>query len=94
MRLRINHHSVQIHQIPVVAEQQKEILERLAQEERLHHVAGANVSRVPDIFYGRVAVCDLRVGLEALEDPPAHVAIGGVACQTVHVPEAFYELGA
>lgn len=93
MCLRINHVLLQVQQAGVIAEQQVQVLQRLAEKKGLHHVLGPDVGSVPDVADGRVAVRHLRVVLEALEDPPAPVLVGGVPGELVHVPQALDELG-
>lgn len=66
VRLRVEDPLLQVDLVPV-GEQQVQVLERLAQEERLHHVLGAQVQRVADVADGRVAAGgDLAVLFDAL----------------------------
>ena len=50
-----------------VGEQKIQILERLAQEEGLHHVLGPGVQGVPHVADGGVAAAHLAVLLNALQ---------------------------
>lgn len=94
MRLRVQHELVPLQCLGIVLEKQIEILERLAQKERLHQIFGAHVRCAADVSYRRVAVRHLGEVLEALEYPPAPVLVCGVFGVAVHVPETLYELGA
>ncbi len=49
-----------------VSKEQVEILERLAEEEGLHHVLGPGVERAPHVADGGVAAAHLRVLLDSL----------------------------
>ena len=60
------HHLVQADLVSV-GEQKIQVLERLAQEEWLHHVLGPGVQGVPHVADGRVASAHLAVLLNALQ---------------------------
>ena len=60
------HHLVQADLVSV-GEQKIQILERLAQEEGLHHVLGPGVQGVPHVADGGVAAAHLAVLLNALQ---------------------------
>ena len=80
---------VQRDQVGLVAEEQEEVLEGLAQEEALHLVAEGGLLRVLDVADGRVAPAgDLGVLLEGLEDVPAPLPVDGVLGDAVQVEEA------
>jgi len=49
-----------------VSKEQVEILERLPEEEGLHHVLGSGVERAPHVADGGVAAAHLRVLLDSL----------------------------
>ena len=51
----------------MISEQQIQILERLAQEEGLHHVLGSCVQRIPHVADGGVASTHLAILLNALK---------------------------
>lgn len=59
----------------MICEQQIQILERLAQEEGLHHVLGSCVQRVPHVADGGVAPTHLAILLNTLEYLPAPVLV-------------------
>lgn len=93
MCFRIEQKPREIDFVSIVAEQQVEILERFAQEERLHHVTRSRVQHILHVANGRVSVLDARVRLERLEYGPAHVLVRGVAGQRVKVVQTLDELG-
>lgn len=94
VRFRVEHKLVEVDLVAVVAEQQVKVLQRLAEPERLHHVLGPRVKRTLHVPDGRVAMRDLRVLLERLEDRPAHVLVRLVAGDGVEVVKALDELRA
>lgn len=91
MCLRIKHESGQIDFLAIVAEQQIEILEGFAEEERFHHVTWSRAQHVLHITDRRVPVFDARVRLERLEYRPAHVLVRCVAGQCVEIVQTFDE---
>lgn len=94
VRLGVDDELAQVQQLGVVGEEQVQVLERLAEEERLHEVLVPQVGRVLHVADRRVAVRHPRVLLEALpEDVPAPVLVRGVVRELVHVPQALQELG-
>lgn len=61
MGLSVEHILIQTDQLRVIREEQKEILQRLSQEETLHLIPGHGVGGVSDVTYGGVAPTgDLR----------------------------------
>ena len=83
MRLCIKDPFIERQQVWVIAKQQIEIFERLTQKEALHFVPVARVASVFDVVDGGVALLQLGVLLEALEDAPAPVAVLPVTCDAI-----------
>ena len=83
MRLCIKDPFIERQQVWVIAKQQIEIFERLAQKEALHFVPVARVASVFDVVDGGVALLQLGVLFEALEDAPAPVAVLPVTCDAI-----------
>lgn len=61
MGFSVEHILIQTDQLGVVREEEKEVLQRLSQEETLHLIPGRGVGGVTDVTYGGVAPTgDLR----------------------------------
>ena len=67
MGLRVEDELVDVQRLLVVAEQQVKVLERLAKEERLHHVARPSVRSALYVAERRVAVLGSCVLFKRLE---------------------------
>ena len=66
MGLRVEDPAAQVN-LMAVGKEQVEILERLAEEEGLHHVLGPGVQRVAHVADGGVAAAHLRILLDTLQ---------------------------
>ncbi len=87
MSLRVDHPLIQRNQVGVITEQQIQVLESLGEVESLHLVSVARRLGPLDRVYGGVALAELGVFLEGLEDLPAPLPVLGVLGGAVHVEE-------
>ena len=84
MRFGVEDVLVERDEVLIVGEQQEHVLERLAEEERLHLVARSRVPGVGDVRYRRIAaILDTTVLLERLQHIPTPVLVALVTGQAV-----------
>mmetsp|Transcript_21388 Transcript_21388/g.63703 ORF Transcript_21388/g.63703 Transcript_21388/m.63703 type:complete len:379 (-) Transcript_21388:295-1431(-) len=91
--LRVEDPLVQRHEFRLGFKEQKEVLERLAQEEALHLVAVADRDVLDGVQRRISPAFNPRVLLKRLENGPSPLDIFAVSSQPVHDEEAFDRLG-